>query len=205
MSRTRDEAEALAGALELGLCDIPEVIAWADAQIAREDQPSEALCDVALARGRYPQDVAGLLRRFPGAPEKAETVRLVLTLMRERLNREDEAAEPIARMLHQMEHGGEIDNPQLMEIARWAWLVFDPWDCDYTEESRDETVRQMVDALTEATTKTPTAWSSLVIAEKPDPRRSPERQPPAQPSPSAQSAPPRSRFLRILKFRGRSR
>jgi len=100
MSRMRDEAEALARALELGLRDVPEVIAWADAQILREDRPCEALCDVSLARGRYPQDVAGMLRRFPEAPDKAEVVRLLLCLMKDWLSRDADCADWIASGLY---------------------------------------------------------------------------------------------------------
>src|SRR5262245_289862 len=59
MSGLRDEAEALAEALEFGVCDVAEVIAWSDAQLLREEPPPGALCEVSLAHDRYPQDVAG--------------------------------------------------------------------------------------------------------------------------------------------------
>src|SRR3712207_7908543 len=46
VSALRDEAEALAQALELGACDVAEAIAWSDAQLLRQDPPPVALCEV---------------------------------------------------------------------------------------------------------------------------------------------------------------
>jgi len=81
MSELRDEAEALATALEIGACDVAEVIVWSDAQLLREVSPPAALCDVSLSRDAYPQDVASLLRQLPGAPDYQSVERLLLSLV----------------------------------------------------------------------------------------------------------------------------
>lgn len=168
MSRMRNEAEALARALEFSLRDVPDVIAWADAQILREDRPSEALCDVSLARGRHPLDVAGMLRRFPGAPDNPEVARLLLSLMRDRLSREEAWADRVAWMLYQMELAGELENPHLRWVSRWAWDALDLADSGYVEESRESIIRQMVDALDEATADNSSEWSFAIIGERTD-------------------------------------
>jgi len=205
MSRMRDEAEALARALEFGLCDVAEVIAWADAQILREDRPCEALCDVSLARGRYPQDVAGMLRRLPGMPDKAEVARLLLSLIKERLSREADCADRIASWLYQMALAEEIEDPRLRDVSWWAWDELYLAPLGYTGESREEIVRQMMEALDEATAKTSASWSFAVIGESPNPPQSPESEQPPQPARPTHPNRGRSRFLQILKSWGLSR
>jgi len=168
MSQTRNEAEALARALEFGLLDVPDVIAWADAQILREDRPSEALCDLSLARGPYPVDGAGMLRRFPGTPNSPVAARLLLSLMKERLKHEVACADRIAGMLYRMALADEIEDPSLREISRWAWDELDLAEFGDIEESREEIVRQMVDALAAATADNDSKWSFTVLGERPN-------------------------------------
>src|SRR3954469_2618781 len=96
MSGLRDEAEALAEALEFGVCEVAEVIAWSDAQLLREDAPLRALCEVSLAHDRYPQDVAGMLRQCPGTPAKSNVSRLLVTLLDDRLKGDTGRAYQIA-------------------------------------------------------------------------------------------------------------
>lgn len=192
----RDEAEALARALEFGLCDIAVVIAWADAQILREDRPSEALCDVSLARGRYPQDVAGMLRQFPGTPDNSDVARLLLSLMKDRLDRDDDAAEPIAWALHQMAMAEEIDDQRLSDVFFWACEELELARLGYIQDPREQIVHRMTAALHEATTDPLANWSFAVVGEKPNPFQSTESKPPAQPDRPDRLLP---RFLRILK------
>jgi len=196
MPRMRDEAEALARALEFGLCDVAEVIAWADAQILREDRPSEALCDVSLARGRYPQDVAGMLRQFPGTPDSSDVARLLLSLMKDRLDRDDDAAEPIAWALHQMAMAKEIDDQRFSDVFWWAREELDLAELGYIQDSRQQIVQRMAAALEEATADPIPSWPFAVVGEKPNPPQSPEGKQPAQPTQPTRLL---SRFLRILK------
>src|SRR5262249_27851149 len=136
MSGLRDEAEALAGALEFGLCDVAEVIAWSDAQLLREDPLPGALCEVSLAYDRYPQDVAGLLRQCPGTPAKSNVSLLLVTLLDHRLKGDPGRAYQVASALYQMALAEEIEDPHLREIAWWAWDALDLAEAGHIQESR---------------------------------------------------------------------
>jgi hypothetical protein len=61
-----DVAAYLTRGLNFGYITVDEVVAWADSIIASEDQPSEAIIDLSLARGRDPLDVAALLASIAG-------------------------------------------------------------------------------------------------------------------------------------------
>ncbi len=109
MPGLRDEAEALAKALEFGICDVDEVIAWSDAQILREESPLVVLYDVSLACNRYPQDVADMLRQSAGTPDKANVGRLLVTLLDGELKRDAGRASLIASTLYHMALAEEAD------------------------------------------------------------------------------------------------
>lgn len=159
MSQLRDEAEALATALEIGICDVAEIIAWSDAQILRQDSPPAALCDISLAHDRYPQDVAGLLRQCPGTPVKARVQRLLLLLARQKLSRGSRGADKVASVLYQMALGDDIEDSNLKSIAWWAWDALGLADAGHIEESRKQTTNQMVAALDEAAQSGDSDWS----------------------------------------------
>jgi hypothetical protein len=167
MSDLRDEAEALAQALQLGVCDVAEVIAWADAQILREDLPSGALCDVSLARDRHPFDVAGLLREFPGTPARSNVSRLLVTLLDHRLKVAAGRPDRIAKALYEMAFAHEIEDPQLSEIAYWAWDALDLAEAGYIQEAWEEVVDKMSAALDRAAERAATTWSFGVNAREP--------------------------------------
>jgi hypothetical protein len=166
VSELRDEAEALAEALEFGICDVAEVIAWTDAQILREDPPIGALCEVSLAHDRYPQDVAGMLRQCPGTPAKSNVSRLLVTLLDDRLKGDSGRASQIASALYQMAFAEKIEDPHLREIAWWAWDALDLADAGHIQESRQQIVGQIADALDRAAANAATRWSFGGIAGK---------------------------------------
>lgn len=168
MSGLRDEAEALAEALELGVCDVAEVIAWSDAQLLREDPPLGALCEVSLAHDRYPQDVAGMLRQCPGTPAKSNVSRLLVILLDDRLKVDTGRAYQIASALYQMALAEEIDDPQLRESAWWAWDALDLAEAGHIQESRERIAGQMAHALDQAAANAATTWSFAVVAGKPN-------------------------------------
>jgi len=53
-------------ALEHGAVDVVFVVQWADARIAEQDRPPEALLELSMASRRAPLDLVGLLQRMPG-------------------------------------------------------------------------------------------------------------------------------------------
>src|SRR5262249_42554333 len=150
-----------------GVCDVAEVIAWSDAQILREDPPPAALCEVSLARDRYPQDVAGLLRQCPGTPAKSDVSRLLVTLLDDRLKGDTGRADQIESALYQMSLAEEIEDPHLWKIAWWAWDALDLAEAGHIRESRGQVVGRMADALDRAAADAATTWSSAVIVGKP--------------------------------------
>jgi hypothetical protein len=115
MSQLRDEAEALAIALELGACDVTEVIAWCDAQLLGEGPPPEPLCDVSLSSGRHPQDVAAMLRQLSGATDNQKVNRLVVTLVDAKMRSDPSRADQIASVLYDMAFWEKIEDPRLNE------------------------------------------------------------------------------------------
>lgn len=160
MSQLRDEAEALATALEIGICDVAEIIAWSDAQILREDSPPAALCEISVSHDRYPQDVAALLRRCPGAPVSSRVQRLLVLLVRQKLARDPGCADKVASALYQMALAEEIEDPQLKSMAWWAWDALDLADAGHIVESREQITNQMASALEDATRSGDASWSS---------------------------------------------
>ncbi|MDR3622847.1 MAG: hypothetical protein P4L85_26070 [Paludisphaera borealis] len=172
MSQLRDEAEALAKALEFGVCDVAEVIAWSDAQVLREDQPPFGwLCDVSLARDLYPQDVAGMLRQCPGTPAKSNVSRLLVILLNDRLKSGTGCSSRIASLLYKLTFANEIEDLHLREIARWIWDAIDDGEAGQIQETREQVFGEMADALDRAATDAATTWSFRVGEQDNSPRR----------------------------------
>jgi hypothetical protein len=167
MSGLRDEAETLAKALEFGVCDVAEAIAWADARLLREVRPPRALCEVSLSQGRYPQDVAGLLRQCPGTPDESAVWRLLTVLLKDLLNGGEAQAGRVASGLYQMAIAEAIEAPRLRMVAWWAWDALDLAAGGQIEESREDIVRGMADALEEAVGNSATTWLATVANDKP--------------------------------------
>jgi len=167
MSQLRDEAEALARALQIGVCDVSEVIAWADAQIACQSEPHWALCEVALSRDRYPQDVASLLRQLPESIARHNVNALLVTLLNGKLKDNSDLADRIASALFQMALADEIEDPDLQRIGRWAWDALDLADAGSIAESRAQVVTEMTRALEHAAAETRIAWSVRVGSMRP--------------------------------------
>jgi hypothetical protein len=151
MSQLRDEAEALATALNFGICDVAEVIVWSDTQILREESAPTALCDVSLSHDCYPQDVAASLRQCPGTPDRSRAQRLFLLLVRDKLRKDSGCADKIASALFQMALADEIEDRHLKSVAWWAWDALDLADAGHGVESRKQITDQMAAELDAAT------------------------------------------------------
>lgn len=78
---TKDEAEALAAAVEIGAATPAEIVAWADLLILASEKPDCAICEVSLMRNEPRPDIASTLRRIEGDTSS----RLVRGLVVERL------------------------------------------------------------------------------------------------------------------------
>jgi len=167
MSQLRDEAEALARALEIGACGVDEVIAWADAQIVRESQPDWPLCEAALSRDRYPQDVAGILRQLPEPFSRRNVNQLLVTLLNARLKGDADLADRVASALYQMALADQIEDSGLKQTFWWARDALDLADAGYIAESRAQVVAEMARALEQAAEEAGIDWSVRVASMRP--------------------------------------
>ncbi|MBL8796408.1 MAG: hypothetical protein JNM56_21090 [Planctomycetia bacterium] len=160
MSQLRDEAEALARALETGLCGVAEAVSWSDCQILREESPPANICEVAISHDRYPQDVAALLRKCPGVPVNSRVQHLFALLAREKLRQNPDCAYGVAWALYQMAFLDEIEDSELRSIAWWAWDALDLADAGHILESREQIIEQMAAALDDATRSDVAGWAT---------------------------------------------
>jgi hypothetical protein len=150
MPPLRDEAEALACALEIGAVDVDAVIDWADAQIAEDPTPHWVLCEAATSRGKYPQDVASELRQIPGRTDPVNVRSLLVQLMAGKLKKNEGRAYQLASALYQMAYANEVEQPELRALAWWAWDALDLADCGHIAETRAQVVERMRDVLERA-------------------------------------------------------
>ncbi len=165
MSQMRDEAEALAGALEFGFCTVAEAVRWSDLQILREDLPHPALFNVSLARDCYPQDVVGMLRQLPGTPDHSRVNLALLTILDFRLKAEQDQAYRIAIALYDMVLAGHIADPRLKEIGSWAWDLIDLAGTELPWETRKETIEEMSAALNDVAQSAAVKWPVEIVSE----------------------------------------
>jgi len=139
----RTQAEALASALEIGAASVDDVVRWADAIIEREATPDASICELATCGRLHVPDVVHLLVDVPGVPDIEESRRLVLQMLLDSLAKGQRRADQVARSLYDLETVAEIADPELAELARWAWDALETADSD-----RDAIVERMRACLT---------------------------------------------------------
>ncbi|WP_165246232.1 hypothetical protein [Paludisphaera soli] len=115
----RDESEALRIALKVGLLGVDAAVAWADARILAAERPHPLLCEIALAGGDHPSDVARLLARLPGEPDRAVAEGLVAILMNDLLKLAKVPAARIGDSLILAVHRGWLTARPLKQAASW--------------------------------------------------------------------------------------
>lgn len=115
----RDESEALWIALKVGLVGVDLVVAWADAHIMKADRPDRLLCEVSLSGGDHPSDVARLLARLPGEPDRAVVDGLVARLMHDLLKGSSLPRARIADSLVLAASRGWIADPLMKGAVSW--------------------------------------------------------------------------------------
>jgi hypothetical protein len=157
MPTLREQAEALARALEVGAVFIDDAVAWADAQVEASDKPPWAIIEVATARSRHPQDLAGELRQVQGPCRKHVVQGLLVDLMARRLASDPRNADAMANALFDMALGNEIRDEPLQSFAFWAWDALDLADAGIIAETRAEIVDQMRAELARVVEQTPVA------------------------------------------------
>ena len=116
----RDESEALWIALEAGLVGVDLVVAWADAHISKVDRPDALLCEISLSGGGRPSDVARMLARLPGEPDRVVVAGLLAKLMYDLLKDSSLPRGRIGDALILAVARGWIADPLLKGAASWA-------------------------------------------------------------------------------------
>lgn len=147
MPNQRNEAEALAACLELDLADVPDAVRWADEQILASDVPHNALCDVAMAARSNNWDVAGMLRQLPGTIDQSFVVRRLIECATERLRSDNANARTVAFALYQLAMDETLPPGPLRKDAWWFYDAIDLATSGYIQETPDEVIRQMLNAL----------------------------------------------------------
>jgi hypothetical protein len=143
----RDEAEALARAILVGLVRTSDVTAWAEAQLAAQESPHWTLGEVAGLGDIHPQDVAAALRRLPGSADPAAARSLLVQLVARKFAANESPAMDVARVLRAMAVRDEIEDEALKDVARWATYAF---DCPEEYCSEESTLGAMAEALEQA-------------------------------------------------------
>lgn len=64
--------------LLLGLCQIDEVIAWADKLIAQEERPSDWTIKLSTSENKHPLDIIRILELVPGTKDLDFSLRMAI-------------------------------------------------------------------------------------------------------------------------------
>lgn len=143
----RNRAEALAVGLEIGSTSVDDVVAWADSVIAAEEHPHWSLCEIATMGKSYEPDVARALREVPGELDEAWVRQEVIRQLARGLAEDRSRADKIASALYNLAMAEELPDEELRSIAWWAWDALSLADDGIVEETRDQVVDKMLDAL----------------------------------------------------------
>lgn len=143
----RTEAESVAIALEISLFDVAAAVRWADRQIEQADVPHIAICDVALAASKHPQDVAFMLRQVPGECDHPQAVRLVLRYALAALEERERDPRQIAHGLFDLACADDLPESDLKHHAWGYWDALDLARDGYVDQTEEQIVSHMISTL----------------------------------------------------------
>lgn len=131
-----------------GYVSVPEVIAWADAEIAARAHPHPALLEVSTAGGRTPADLAAELGPLAEGCGEAEIVDRVFALMHRALSRDQDLARRIASTLYSFAIADTL--PSGGDPEGWMLYFDDALDLarDGVSGTEDAVVQEMLRFLT---------------------------------------------------------
>ena len=150
MTTLRDEAEALAFAMETNLVSHAELHAWVDLAISRPHTPQVILCELAQTSGMHPRDIAQALRTIPGEPSAEVVHRLLAMRLLHVLDGDATKGEVVAQALHHLWVAGALQ-PSLESVATWTAEALTLIDAGLIADSHDEVIETMRRELREAT------------------------------------------------------
>lgn len=146
----RNRAEAMAVGLEIGSVGVDDVVAWADSVIASEAEPHWSVCELATMGRSYEPDVVQALREVPGELDDTWVRHEVIRQLARGLAQDRTRADKIAQALYNLAMAEELPDDELRSVAWWAWDALSVADDGIVEETRDQVIDKMLDALQEA-------------------------------------------------------
>ncbi|MFL5331384.1 MAG: hypothetical protein ACJ8C4_21050 [Gemmataceae bacterium] len=155
MAQQRDEAEAFARAMELGVSVVAEITTWSDDLLLKEASPSVVLCEISLSAGRYPENVMGLLRQLPGVPNRTVVNYLLVALLNQKLKSDPDSRQAVARALFLMAIGDDIADARLLQTTYRVDDDLDLVDAGIIRKSHEEIFAEMAAALEAAAAAIP--------------------------------------------------
>jgi hypothetical protein len=159
MAMLGEEAWALAEALYLSACSVAEVIAWADAQILREDAPDWTLCEISLSQKRTPQEIGWMLCQLSPPVDRHTVHGLLVALLNDKLKGDRGKAGQVASVLFQLYQADEIEDPDLQRIGGWAEDALDLAEARHIVETPEQVLAKMANTLEEAAVRAGLSWS----------------------------------------------
>jgi hypothetical protein len=154
-SSARNQAEALAIGLEIGATSVAEVVAWADSVITAEERPHWSVCELATMSKSYEPDVANALREVPGELDAIWVRKEVVRMLARGLAADRRRADQIASALYNLAMAENLPTAELRSVAWWAWDALSLADEGVIQETRDQIVNEMLDALQGAAERQP--------------------------------------------------
>lgn len=143
----KNEAEALAVALDFDAIGGAEVTEWADSVIEREEHPHWSICELATMDTRDWADLVRALREVPGTADKrAMQVELVRRLARA-LAEDHGRADRIAVSLYRLALAGHLPEGEVQSLASWAWDAMHLADQGIADETYEQVVARMLATL----------------------------------------------------------
>jgi len=119
MKEYKERAEYYRIGLLTGLLHVADVIAWADREVARAEQPIYILIELSLMEGAMPHDICSKLREFPGEVDKFRIIRNVLVDMYSSLKVNSTLGDVFARGLNQLWADCDYEVPEELEPISW--------------------------------------------------------------------------------------
>ncbi len=108
----KEEADWIHLCFRRGLIGKEEVIAWADSVIEAKEAPHPQVIEIAMAGGRFTDDVLRLLESIPGTSDPKRVRARLFRSMRRDLAEDETKLQRITRILFQMAVAGDSPTPK---------------------------------------------------------------------------------------------
>ncbi len=126
---------------------VDNAVHWAIRQLDNFDLPPIAICDVATAGSKYPQDVVVILRQILGDCDQTQAIWLVLRYALDALEQATRTPRQIARALFDLAYAGDLPKSKLRDQAWIYWDAIDLTRDGYGDQTEEQIISDMASAL----------------------------------------------------------